>query len=255
MTIRQTILPYWICLILILPTTGFTQDINVLLKEAESLEAARKESEALAKYQELLKHQPLNFTAICRCSELCTNIGNRQQTKANKLVYLRAARKYAETALRLNPKNSNANFVMAMAMGRTALVVGGKEKVAAVNDIKKYAELAVLYDVNNYKAFHILGKWHYEVSNLSSFERGFAKMMYGGLPAASITEAIKYYEKSCALKPDFALNYLELAKAYSRNKQVDKAIESLKKLQTIPDKTEDDPRVKSEGRQLLKELQ
>lgn len=244
---------YILFYLFLLPAENFAQDINALQKEAERLEATSQE-EAFKKYQEILTIQPVNLNALCKASELCSFIGNRQATKSAKLSYFRAARRYAEVALRINPNSSEANFVMAVAMGRTALISSGREKIEAVNDIKKYAELSIKANPNNFKPYHVLGKWHYEVSDLSSIERGAAKMLYGGLPPASIKESIMYYEKSRSLNPDFALNYLELAKAYHRNKQDDKAKELLTKLATMPVRTQDDPRVKEEGKQLLQQL-
>jgi hypothetical protein len=75
------------------------------------------------------------------------------------------------------------------------------------------------------------------------------------LPPASLAESIRYYEKSRSLSPDLTLNYLELARAYNRNNQKDKAFELLTKLAALPNKTQDDPRVKEEGRKLQIQLQ
>lgn len=245
---------YILLLLIQVPVESYTQDVIAMQKEAEHLEATSQE-EAFKKYQEILKLQPVNMNALCKSSELCNAIGHRQPEKSSQMSYYRAARKYAEIALRLNATNAEANFVMAMAMGRIALISSGRQKVEAVNDIRKYAEIAIKYDPNNFKAYHVLGKWHYEVSDLSGFERGAAKLLYGGLPPASITESIRYYEKSRSLSPDLTLNYLELARAYNRNNQKDKALELLAKLATMPVKTQDDPRVKEEGRKLQLQLQ
>jgi tetratricopeptide (TPR) repeat protein len=243
---------YILLCFLLLPVENFAQDIAALQKEAERLETTSQE-DAFKKYQEILKIQPINVHALCKSSEMCSSIGHRQTAKASQLSYYRAARRYAEVALKLNPDNSEANFTMAMAMGRMALISTGRQRVEAVNDIKKYAELAIKADPNNYKAYHVLGKWHYEVSDLSGFERGAAKMLYGGLPPASIKESISYFEKSRMLSPDFTLNYLELARAYYRDNQKDKAVDMLNKLAAIPVKTQDDPRVKELGKELLNE--
>ena len=53
----------------------------------------------------------------------------------------------------------------------------------------------------------------------------------------------------------FALNNLELAKAYHRNGDNLKAIELLRQLPHLPAKTEDDARIREEGKQLLKKLE
>ena len=226
----------------------------MLLKEADHLEVLKKENDAYKKYLEVLKIYPGHLPALCKASELCSLIGNRQPEKSSQLAYFREARRYAETALRITPSHPDANFVMSMAMGRMALVLSGREKIAAVNDIKKYAELAIRYDPKNFKAYHVLGKWHFEVSSLNSFEKIAVKLLFGGMPPSSFSESIKCYEKSRLLKPDFILNYLEIAKAFHKNDQDDKAIEVLKKLQLMPAKMADDPGIKTEGLELLKKL-
>lgn len=226
------------------------QDLVALQKEAERLELSNYEA-AYAKYQEILKIQPINLNAICKCSELCSTIGHRQTDKKLKIEYFKTARHFAEIALRLSPNSSEANFVMAIAMGRMALILSGKEKMEAVNEIKKYAELSIKANPNNYKPYHILGRWHFEVSNLGAIEKAAARIFYGGLPPASLKEAIYNYEKSMSLNPEATVNYTELAKSYERNREKARAIALLNKLQTLPEKSQDDARVKAEGKRLL----
>jgi tetratricopeptide (TPR) repeat protein len=223
---------------------AMAQDVTALIKEAERLESIPNELAAFLKFKEVLKAQPANLHALTKCSELCSRIGKRQPTKAAMYDYYNGAKIYAETALKLAPANSEANCVMAIAMGRVALSKSGKEKIAAAKEIKRYAELAIQYNPNNFKAWHVLGKWHYEVSNLSGIE--------SGVPSASLKESIQAYEKARTLDPAFVLNYLELAKAYKRKDEKDKAIELLKALLPLTNKTEDDALVKQEAKDLLK---
>ncbi|MEO6316222.1 MAG: hypothetical protein ABIU63_14515 [Chitinophagaceae bacterium] len=237
-------------LFLLVPFLSFTQDLAALQKEAERLEPVSEES-AFLKYQEILKLQPGNLAALCKSSELCSSIGHRRTDKTQKLDYFKAAQKFANQALRINPNSSEANFVMSIAMGRMALILGGKEKIAAVDEIKKYAQLSIKCDPNNYKPYHVLGRWHYEVSNLSGFERTFAKLFYGGVPPASLAEAIANYEKCRSLVPDLKVNYLELAKCYHRNDQQQKALDMLNKAILLPNKIQDDTRVRDEAKELL----
>jgi tetratricopeptide (TPR) repeat protein len=239
------------CFLLLVVPVFAQPDIAFLLKEAERLEPANQEA-AFIKYKEVIKIKPAHIRALYKCSELCSSIGNRQLTKETKIDYFKAAKIYAQTALKVDAKNAEANFAMAVAMGRMALVVGGKEKIIAVNDIKKYAELSVLYDSSNFKPYHVLGKWHYEVSSLSGFERSAAKVFYGGLPAASFKESIRFYEKSKKIAPDFLLNYLELAKAYYKNNEKAKARQLLTTLLAMPVKVQDDVPIKEEAKQLQK---
>ena len=238
-------------LLYLVPFLCIAQDISALQKEAERLEPASEEN-AFLKYQEILKLQPGNMTALCKSSELCSSIGRRRATKEQKLVYFKAAQKFAGQALHVNPNSSEANFVMSIAMGRMALVLGGREKIAAVDQIKKYAELSIKCDPGNYKPYHVLGRWHYEVSNLSGFERTFAKLFYGGVPPATLKEAIYNYEKSRSLVPELKVNYMELAKCYYRNSEKQKALDYLRKTIAMPNKMQDDTRIQEDAKELLK---
>ncbi len=84
------------------------------------------------------------------------------------------------------------------------------------------------------------------------FEKAGVKLVYGGLPSASAKQAIQAYEKAKVYEPNFALNFLELAKAYKRDGQTAKAVALLKALPSIPAKTVDDERIKKEGAVLLR---
>ena len=242
-------------ILLLTPFMAPGQDVNLLLDQAARFENAFRENEALQKYAEALRLQPNNEKALCKCSELSCRIGARQDDKSKQLEYFNNAKMYATNALQLNPNSSESNLVMSFAMARIAMVSGGKEKMAAVTDVKKYAERAVQLDPQNYKAWHVLGRWQYEVSNLNGFERMIARWFYGSLPAASLKTAILYFEKSRSLMPAFILNYLELARSYRKTGERSKAIYFLKLMLPMPNQIADDARAKAEGKKMLQDLE
>ena len=73
------------------------------------------------------------------------------------------------------------------------------------------------------------------------------------MPDVSFSKAIYAYEKSNLLKPNFCLNYLQLAKAYYANNQKDKAKTILYQLSKLPISTLADKVLKNQGLSLLKE--
>ena len=243
-------------LLLIFSTHLYAQDAAYLVREGVKLETLLRDGDALIKYKEALKVQSTNIFALCRSSELCSRIANRiQNNKKLRDDYYAAAKTYAETALALNPKSSDPNFVMSVVMGRLALTKSGKDKISAAKDIKKYADLAIQYDPTNYKAWHVLGKWYYEVSDLNGFEKIGIKLFYGGMPKASYADAINAYDKSRQLDPGFMLNYLELARTYHKMHQDPQAIALLKVVPGLAIKTEDDNNIKEQSKKMLVELQ
>ena len=62
-------------------------------------------------------------------------------------------------------------------------------------------------------------------------------------------------EKARSIDQFLVVNYLELAKAYVKNHQSDKAIDVLNKMIKLPNRTQDDPALKAEGKKMVAELQ
>jgi tetratricopeptide (TPR) repeat protein len=231
------------------------QPVTELLAKANQFEKQLKEEEAYSTYKEILKTDPRHLKSLTMCSELASRIGKRQTDKSKSIDFYNAAKIYAQRALAVDSTHDEANCAMAIAMGRMALIASGKEKVINVREIKRYADLALKYNPNSFKAWHILGKWNFEVSNLNGIEKAAIKLLYGGVPPASVDNAIKYYEKAKAIEPSFILNLYELAKVYRKNKQDDKAIENINRLIKLPNKTAEDPLFKQEAKKMLAELQ
>ena len=229
----------------------FSQSVDDLVKQADLLEKQLKEEEAYQKFKEVIKIQPLHLYALIRCSELASRIGRRQQKKEKQMDFYKAGIIYAERALKINSKDSDANVAMSFAYARMSLLKSGKEKVSYVREIKTYAERALAYNPTNFKALFVMGRWHYEVSTLSSVERAAVKIFFGGLQKNSLDSAVIYHERVRAISPDFLLNYLELAKAYHKNNKKQKAVEILNYMFRLPNTAADDPTIKAEGKQLL----
>ncbi len=246
---KLLILPF--IFLLVFPFENRAQDVGLLLKEAQQHEVRFNDQEALRKYSQILRYQPNNLIALCKSSELHALIGRRLATKEKQVDYYKTARSHAQKAVRINGNSSEANFVMAFALGRIALISSGDDRINAVKDIKKYAEKAIQFDPAGYKAYHVLGRWHYEVSNLNSVERLLLKVAYGSMPASTLQMAIRNYEKSRQLNPAFLVNYLELAKAYRRNDQAKKAIDLLNIMMKLPPTSSNDGTIKAEGKKLL----
>src|SRR6185295_16711236 len=141
--IKRVSILWSILLLIILPFENSAQDVTAMLKDAQQLESSFKETEALQKYVEVLRHQSNNLTALCKVSELYTILGKRQPTKDKQRDFYRTAKSYAQKALQVNGNSSDANFVMSVAMGRIALMSSGEDKIRAIKEVKSYAEKSV----------------------------------------------------------------------------------------------------------------
>lgn len=251
----MTIKPHYPLLLLLLMCCGLgplaAQEVKLLVKEAARLQKAFKDEEALKTYLEVLRVQPDHLTALCRSSELYCITGKRLARTEDQRANFQKALGLARKAVSLYPENAEANFAMSVALGRMALIANGEDKVNAVRDIKKYAERAIALDPADYKGYHVLAKWHYEVSSLTLFERWMVKLAFGGFPESSLDASIRNYEKSRKLNPGLLLNYLEEAKARYKNEEKNQAIELLRAISKLPDQSSDDQAIRDEARKLL----
>ncbi len=128
-----------------------------------------------------------------------------------------------------------------------------KSETIAAKDLKKHVDAAIKTNPANFLAWHVLGRWHYEISSLNFVEKAAVKMFYGGFPPSSLKDGIAAFEKAKSLMPGFILNYLEMAKAYHRNGEDIKAKDILNQMLLLPNHTEDDLTIKATGRKFLKD--
>jgi hypothetical protein len=251
MNMKKIFLTLGLCFSII----AFSQDVNVLMKEAENLERSLKEEQAFEKYKQVLNLEPANVRALIRSAELSCNIGARQADKKVKRGYYDIGKDYADKALALDSNNADANYVRSVVAGRLTDVESENKKIIEhVRDSKEYADRALALNANHGKANYAVGKWHFEMINIGWAKRAAVKVFFGGLPTATIEDAIMYMEKSRKLEPYYVLNFLDLAKAYKYDNKPAKAIEVLQQLVKLPTRSPDDAGYKAEGKKMLEEL-
>jgi hypothetical protein len=235
---------------------SFSQDIAVQVKEAENLEKQLKEDLAYEKYRSLAVTDPSNIKFQVKAALLAMSNAARQKDKNQKKMYTEMAKTHADKAIALNANSADANYAMAVVSGgMTEVVDENKKKIEYVKLIKTYADKALSIDPNHARANHVLGKWHYEVSELNWIKKAAVKAIFGGMPEASIDTAIQRMEKCRSLDQYYMLNYFDLAKAYQAADKPEKELEILNKLVKLPILTADDTSLKEQGRKRLKELQ
>jgi tetratricopeptide (TPR) repeat protein len=231
------------------------QDVNTMLKAGYTNITNAQEPEALEQFLDVLKADANNYEATWNASLLYSKIGNRMKDEDQQKSYFNLARQYAQKALKIDSSDVESNYVMAVAMGRMALISGAHDKVAAARDIKKYADAALKFNPQHAGAWYVLGVWNYDVANLNFFERAAANMLFGGLPDGKVANAITDYKKAIQFDPTYILYWKALGVAYDNIDQKDNAIAALKTALSLKQRTADDPEHIKEAQDLLKKLQ
>lgn len=229
-------------------------ELTKWLRIADSAETAGNNGLAYQQYQQVLTKLPNHLTAMCKASLLADKLGNASTGKTERSKYFAVANNLAKKAVQAYPNSADAHFSMAVALGRVAETGSGKEIIEAVKKMKVHADKAIAINPNDYRPYHVLGRWHYEVSALGGMKRAAVKVLYGAFPDASFQQAAKAYEKSMQFNPKFQLNYLELAKVYQELKQEEKAVAALQKMLNMPPQSAEDKRHQEQARNWLKKL-
>ena len=232
------------------------QDLVDQKQRADSLYESFEEKEALELYRDILEEEPENYKALWRASFLYSRIGNRFNDEGDQKEYFNRGIDLAERALEVDSTDAQSHFVMAVAMGRKALISGARERVAASRAIKKHADKALNYDENHAGAWHVLGRWHFKVANLSWVERAAANTLFGGIPGdASNQKAADAIQKAIDFNDNNILYYYDLAKVYEEMGHDQQAISVCESAVELESRTPDDPMLKEQCRKLIFDLQ
>lgn len=221
---------------------------------ADSLYDAFQEKEALKAYEKILEEHSDNYKALWRASFLYSRIGNRKSEKETQKEYYGKARQLANRALEVDSTDAESHFVMAVAMGRKALIASARDRVAASRDIKRHVDRALAYDSTHAGAWHVLGRWNFKVANLNFVERLAANALFGGIPGDATNEkAAKAIERAIKLNDNYVLYYHDLAMVYDEMGREKKAIEACQKALNLDNLTPDDARLKNECQNWLED--
>ncbi len=241
--------------VLFLIGVGFAQnDAAAQISIGDSLYNVYDNTGALKAYQAALELDSNNYEAYWKAARAAVDVGETLEDEPREQHYKMGA-KYARLATKVNPEGSKGHLYLSIALGRVALDAGAKERIRLSKEIKKEVDLALKYDPNDDIAWHVLGRWHRKLSNLSWIEKGFANMFLGGVPKdASEEKAVNSFKKAIELNPDHINHHLELGITYEMIGNDELAAEEYKKVLEMPKKDSDDDNHKAEAKERLEDL-
>lgn len=227
-----------------------------LLQTAGEYFSKAEEKKALDIYLKTLELEKDNFEALWHTSLLYARIGFRMDSEEQKEKYYQKAFKFAEQTLEEYHNKGHAHFVYAVANGRISDISKTQVRVEKSHIIKEHAEKAVEMIPDYAPAWHLLGIWNSEISNVGSAQKLAAGVFSKGLPeGASNSKAEEYIQKAIELDPDQTLRFkLDLARHYNRAGETEKAIQALEEIIDIEPQNEIDEWNLERAKELLEEL-
>lgn len=231
------------------------QSANTLLQEGLQLEQQAKEAAALKNYQLVLQQDSSNVVALNHAAILMAREGKRQTKVKSAEPYFLTAKNYASRALRVHAEDKVSLVALSMALQQLSLHAGAKEKAAYIKEIKTYLDKAIQIDSAYGPAWHLLGDWNIEVSQMNFAEKAATKLLFGGLPEAGMDAAIAAYARCRRLEPASIENYFDLARAYHTQGNDTQAMAMLKQAIRLRPVAQDDRAIQQQCKDMLQSLQ
>jgi tetratricopeptide (TPR) repeat protein len=230
------------------------QTLEDLIQEGDLRDKKFQASEALTFYLPAEKAQPKNVPLLLKIARqyrhMMTDVAGREE----KLKLGGQALGYGMRAVVLAPDDAEAQLSVAISHGKMLPYQGKREQVEASRRIKSAAEMAVRLDPGNDLAWHVLGKWHQAVADVSGVKRALGQRLYGSLPSTTNEEAVRCFNQAMKLNPHRLRHYIELGRTYARMGRKAEARQFLTKGLAMPDAEKDDPEIKRLGREALAKL-
>lgn len=229
--------------------------------EAQSLiaagiaaEARLDASAALELYRKADALQPNDAVILQKIAKQLSNGSDSIADPQQRTQQTQEALRYSQRALELSPRDPVCLLSLAVCYGKLAGLADNATRVEYSRLVKRYAEEALAIDPNYDWAHHVLGRWNYEVALIGGPTRVAARLLYGGLPAASCKEAIKHLEKAVELNPKVPAHHVELGYAYSAAGDKIHAAEQWKQSLELPSLEQHDEASKARARAGLERL-
>ncbi len=247
---KSLLVPLLAVLLSLPASAGFAE----LVKEGDAHDRKFECDQALESYLPAARLQPGNADLLVKISRQYALRMSDLSKDADKVKSGRTALEYAERAIAAAPNACDPNLSAAICWGKLTPFLGNRESIEATKKIKDYTDRALRADPKSDLGWQILGRWHQSLANLGFATRALAKMIYGGLPAASNDEAVKCFRKAMALDSKRLVHVVELGRTYQMMGRDAEARKYLEQGLAMPNRDKDDPETKLRARKSLKEL-
>ena len=229
------------------------QDAAAVVQEAERERGALNSAGALSRLETAIGAAPSNYELLWRAAREASDLGEQSTDAARRRELHAKAEQYARRSVAANPRGSDGHFMLSVALGRTALNVGTRERVKYAADIRTAAMDAIRLEPGHAGALHVLGIWNAEIMRLNGMARFVARNFLGGkvFEQASWAEARRNLELAVANDPGRITHRRDLAQIYAEISEPVKAREACEMVARMPVTELNDTRYKRECVRLI----
>lgn len=223
-------------------------------ERADALDAAGKAAEALALLTEEDRRQPENAEILRRIAKQYDRLALAASSDEDRDDLLEKALDAAQRAVSAGPQNSKAHLCLAIVYGRIAQRESPRRQIELSKLIRDEAELATKLDSRNDIAWHVLGRWNFEMASVNPVLRRLAEIIYGKFPDASKERAVECFRKAIETGPPRVMHHVEYGLVLAAMGEKKDARKQLETGLSLPAKDQEDEDTQQRARRALSEL-
>jgi len=229
--------------------------VKDLLEEVETLRDTDDYTSAMVKLKEAEKMDPDNPEILWKIARAYFDLADQDENDLElQTTNLYPGFEYAKRCIELAPNVASGHQYYAILIGRIGEIEGTKQKITNSYAVREHTMIAIKLDPENDSNYHVMGRWHFALADLSWIERQIASIIYATPPAASFEKAVEFFGKAHEIKPDDIRHLLWLGKSYEKLDQDDNAKKALKKALALPAASDSDKNQQKEAKELLEDL-
>ncbi len=232
-------------------SVAIAADVPTLIRNGDAMDAENRNSEALEVYLQADASHPNDAEILQRIAKQYSQMILEMPTHEEKVRIGNLALQFAERAVELAPTSSDAHLTLAVCYGRVALLENPRKRLEYSKRIQSEAQMAVDLNPGNDIAWHVLGRWNYELATLNPALRAVAQLIFGKFPDASLERAAECFEKAIAVGRERVIHHVELGRTYLALGRIDEGKAQLKTGLELPNREKDDAESKVVARKAL----
>jgi len=227
---------------------GMAQNVDSLVDRAIELDATRHlEAGNLDESKDILlqvlEREPDHLRANYELSKVYYHLGDRAETKNEKIELYTKGTEYGQKAIDVNGDSEWAHFWYVVNLGRRSQTKGVLNSLAYVPTVKKEVNQVLKIDPEHTGALDVKAMFYYELP---------------GLLGGNVNKSIELLSEALALDSNYALLYVDMAKCYVKKKDYETARQYLQKAITLEHPTYEADYIlknKPEALELLEEIE